>query len=658
MSSKPLNVAESQTSSRIEDRPGEPLITEVNGVEGNGTRKRHGERERGRESVEIGDSQADLVHESLAALPLPVSTGGHFANDTSDQELLAKPVSSRDWARRLEIKARIRPATIQPFPKLSAPLFPKLSAKLTNLMSIVPSHWRWLPFWLYVMSWIIIAAILILFNNYKATTIQGTPSYIDCTTQLWAWNAEICGADGVYCKPFANQSFVVRCPSLCHLTYNQNKRWLGPSQVGFMRPWVVGTGVYRAESWICPSAIHAGLVSKNLGGCAVVEIVGEATDYPSTTANGVTSLAFDSRFPKSYRLKPADSSHCTDFSWGILPIAIILVALFPLVRPSKGAFYFALVSAGFWHVIFIGIPIHDESWTAAAWGTYFVTLGFAYFLYKVIIRDTIPSPPHFPIDTFLFSTLPFYLALHMEILTAPLANFGLTSRAFREPTTLIVFVIAVPAVVILCLFQLWLLRRHGVLGSYLLGYGLAIIAYFLLPLVLFLHVHLHHYTLGLILLPLTRFVQTRPTLLIQGFLLGLVVQGLARWGPASPFDTSFQNLNGDEAVWIPRPEFTIDPAGLAANGTVNWSFGMDSLSTIPDGLPYDSFSLLLNDVEVYRGAESKFNLKTIKADSNPTRPYYVRVAFVQSGSALEYSYPVIVRGNGTVTYQNGTVVSL
>ncbi|KAI9096144.1 hypothetical protein DFS34DRAFT_581656 [Phlyctochytrium arcticum] len=565
-----------------------------------------------------------------------------------------------EWIYKVERITRIRPPVELPFPTLQKPLIPKLSAKLTSLLNYVPRRSRWLAFCVYIAIWITVSGLLISFNNYKATTSAGTPQYISCTSQLWEWKVESCGLNGTYCFPFSNQSFVIRCPSMCHQTFNQNKRWLGDSQVGFMQPWVVGGGNsnYRAESWLCPSAIHAGIVSSVWGGCAAVNVVGPSSNYESTSANGLTSLAFPSWFPKSYRLRAIPSSYCTDFSWGILPIFIIFILLFPLLHPSRGGFIFALVTSGFWYIIFINIPNHSESWTSGAWGNYLVALTYTFVLWRLFVRHTVPSPSRFPLDLFLFYTIPFYFALHMETITAPLANFGLTSRAFRETTTLIVFVVAVPIVVTVCLVQLWFIRRHGVLGKYILGYGLAIIAYFLLPAILSLHVHLHHYILGIILLPLTR-LQTRPGFLMQGFCLGLVIQGLGRWGPASPFDTSFQNLAGDEAVWIPRPAFAIDPVALRDNGTVSWRFqdAGSASTTIDTGLPYDGYSVLVNDVEMYRGPVPTTALTQLLAETDKTRPYYVRVALVSSGSALEYSYPTVITGSGNVTYPNGTTTS-
>ncbi|KAJ3012625.1 hypothetical protein HKX48_006187 [Thoreauomyces humboldtii] len=573
--------------------------------------------------------------------------------EDSDDEASRKHVYPA-WLRTLEAKLRLRPAVIQPMPVMTRPMLPGFSRRLAGVFKRVPCRWRWAVRCFYVLLWIIVAGLLISFNNYKAMTAEGQPTYLACNDELWEWQVETCGLNGVYCSPFANQSFVVRCPQECLQTRNLNQRWLGNTTQGFLAPWVVGSGPYRAESWICAAGIHAGVIKKHWGGCAAIDIVGEISNFESTTANGITTLPFPSWFPKAYNIRAISSSHCTDFSWGILPVAYLFSVFFSLFWPTKGSFIFALVSAGFWYGTFIAIPIHGDSWTSAAFGTYFVTLGYTYVLYTLFMRPSILYPARFPLDTAILYIAPFYLALHMEILTAPLSNFGLTSRAFRDPETLVIFVIGLPAVLIVCSAQLWLFRRHGMLVRYILAYGTAAIIYFVVAKIVGLSVHLHHYTLGIILLPLTR-LQSRTSLVMQGFLIGLVVQGISRWGPASPFDTAFQNQAGDEVVSVPRPSFAISPNALAANGTIAWEYGSSPGDPIPSGLSYDAFSLLLNDVEIYRGVEPSYNVQKLLTD--PLRDYYVRVSLVSSGSALQYCYPVVVTGSGKIVYQNGTIVT-
>ncbi|KAJ3168874.1 hypothetical protein HDU88_001201 [Geranomyces variabilis] len=579
----------------------------------------------------------------------------HPAGDGEDLDAHANihyPAFLNRWERRL----RLQPPTVRPPPQIRVPLLPRASDAMTSLLGRVPPRRRFLLRYAYVVLWVTLGALLILFNNYKANTAEGGPSYLGCTDQLWAWAPEQCGLNGIYCTPFNNATTIVRCPTECLATRNQNKRWLGFTQQGLLASWVVGgNGIYRADSWVCPAAVHAGVVSQHWGGCAAVDYIGDADFFPSTSANGVTSLGFDSRFPKAFKFRSLPSWHCTDFSWAVTPVAIIAISLFPLLWPSKGGFFFALISSGFWYAVFFAIPVHGDGWTSQAFANYFITLAFSYYLYKLFIAPVMLSPARFPVDTFILTIAPFWFALHTEIMSAPVSNFGLTSRAFRDPTTLVIFCVGVPIVLLVCGLQLWMFRRHGMLVKYLACYGVGFLVYFLLPMALGLSLHLHHYTVGIILLPLTR-LQMRTSLLAQGFLIGLVVQGISRWGAASPFDTSFQNNFGDENLSIPRPNFAVDPASLAANGTIRWEYGaINPSEPVPSGLAFDGFSLIINDVEVYRGAYANYSWPGFLSETTKDRNYYARVSLTAQGSVLEYSFPVMLTAGGTVTYQNGTV---
>ncbi|KAI8816978.1 uncharacterized protein EV422DRAFT_543786 [Fimicolochytrium jonesii] len=581
--------------------------------------------------------------------------------------------------RRLELFLRIRPPTLHPYPRLTHPWLPRISKPLSTLLDRLPSTVRFIPRFLYPFLWLLTFALLVSDNNYKATTSEGAPQYVSCTDQLWAWASQQCGLDGMYCSPFANASFVIRCPAECASTRNQNRRWLGGTMQGWLVPWVVGGGPppssgtasapYRAESWLCPSAIHAGLISNHWGGCAAIDLIGATTAFPSTTSNGITSLGFDSWFPKSYTVRAlAHTAHCTDRSWAYLPILLVFALLFTtFTRPSRALFTFTFVSFGFWYTIFLGaVPIHGDGWTSAAFGTYLVLLAFTHVLHTHVIRHTLPTPLHsFPLETAILVIAPFTFILHLELITAPLTNFGLTSRAFADPQTLIIFIIALPLVLAICAIQLFHLRKHGLLGSYLLAYAAAVAVYLLLPKLLGLYIHLHHYILGLLLAPLTR-IQTRASMILQWACVGLLVQGVARWGPASPLATAFENTGGDEVVSVPRPELVIDQARLANNATIAWRYADDGGTattaydpgnyTIPAGLPYDAFSLLLNDVEVYRGPRATYRVEMMGAVGGRRMPWYVRVALVSGGSPMEYSWPVWVSADGAVGWPNGTVL--
>ncbi|KAJ4314874.1 hypothetical protein N0V94_006252 [Neodidymelliopsis sp. IMI 364377] len=87
-------------------------------------------------------------------------------------------------------------------------------------------------------------------------------------------------------------------------------------------------------------------------------------------------------------------------------------------------------------------------------------------------------------------------------------------------------------------------------------------------------------------------MQTRVSLLCQGILVGLFVNGIARWG----FDPILQTaaaLRGDAQLGSGIPAIL-----AAVNGT-DITFTWDSILR-----GYEGVSVIVNDVERYRGVDS------------------------------------------------------
>jgi hypothetical protein len=89
-------------------------------------------------------------------------------------------------------------------------------------------------------------------------------------------------------------------------------------------------------------------------------------------------------------------------------------------------------------------------------------------------------------------------------------------------------------------------------------------------------------------------MQTRTSLFYQGLLIGLFINGIARWG----FDPVLQTpeaLRGDAALNSPLPSI-LEPAILLGPTVSNISFSW----TAPPFPRIDGISILVNDVERYR----------------------------------------------------------
>jgi hypothetical protein len=155
---------------------------------------------------------------------------------------------------------------------------------------------------------------------------------------------------------------------------------------------------------------------------------------------------------------------------------------------------------------------------------------------------------------------------------------------------------------------------------------------------------LHHYILGLVLLPGTS-LQTRPSLLYQGILLGLFVNGIARWDFDSVLQTT-DALRGDGKFESAIPRLLSPVISRAAEGLV-------AVFTWTEPRPgMDGISVLINDVErarIFLNDGVKSNVNSFEW----TRPVgvelneYIRFAFVVGGRALDYTKAGTLFRNGT-----------
>jgi hypothetical protein len=185
--------------------------------------------------------------------------------------------------------------------------------------------------------------------------------------------------------------------------------------------------------------------------------------------------------------------------------------------------------------------------------------------------------------------------------------------------------------------QVYFFQQEGRFRKYITLY-----AVFILTIVIFLtlpglNLRIHHYILALLLLPGTS-LQTRPSLIYQGLLIGLFINGAARWG----FDSVLQTpgaLQGDaqkgtELPVINAPDINwAGDAGGLSNITISWQ--------PPKGDGIDGISILVNDVERFRSYfEDAINHEENfewSRESDLDRPEYFRFAFMQGSSAGDYT---------------------
>jgi hypothetical protein len=205
--------------------------------------------------------------------------------------------------------------------------------------------------------------------------------------------------------------------------------------------------------------------------------------------------------------------------------------------------------------------------------------------------------------------------------------------------------LAIIILILLCVIigQAYCFWLEGRLIRYLGLYGIFISAILLCLLIPGVNLRIHHYILALLLLPGTS-LQTRSSLLYQGILLGLFVNGVARWDFDSVLQTS-EALRADAMLnsIVPislSPVIDAGAEGLAL--TLTWA---------PPPTLMDGISVLVNDVERSRiwldeGESGKREFQWTRSPDAHANEYF-RWAYLKDGRALDYSSPGILFGNGT-----------
>ncbi|KAK0721434.1 hypothetical protein B0T21DRAFT_373616 [Apiosordaria backusii] len=166
-----------------------------------------------------------------------------------------------------------------------------------------------------------------------------------------------------------------------------------------------------------------------------------------------------------------------------------------------------------------------------------------------------------------------------------------------------------------------------------------------------LELRIHHYVLALILLPGTA-MQTRPSLLFQGLLIGLFINGVARWGFDS-FLQTYDSIRGDGQYGSVIPEVVAPFIETLEMGvkqeTIHFKWlGLDDVVRLEEKI--EGISVLVNDVERFRGWFAETTLEDMvfgwprfrKADE------YFRFAFVrEGGNTLDWTEAGTWFVNGT-----------
>lgn len=527
--------------------------------------------------------------------------------------------------------------------------------------------------------WIVLAALCIgwlfgfsvLVDNMwfqGEVQVQGvwtSPQSFACSDALWGRNA-YCGLDGASCAPFSDTSFPFRCPSGCLGTTLLNSRTVGSLQYNY-RPLVVGGGPapYRADSFLCAAAQHAGVIG-NRGGCGVIRMVGTYVDYPSVTQNGVASIPFSGVFPSSFYVDAAAGQQgCIDERWKLYVLDVVMTALVALVlRPMPVVLLYAVCAdpswilsiVGFWHVNLVSELRDLPPPVGDAVGDFGPYLFVCFIIWKYGLSWVWPAFRKLPLEFGIFSLGLWWIGVLLDVVFAdvPLQRLEAHDIA-QQPGALTSLIVIILVIVGVGINQVIVMRNAGVLHKFVTLYVLAGVILGLCAAVPGEGIRLHHYIIAIALLPACCF-PTRLSLLASSILFGMFINGVARWG----FDGLLQDvkvIQGDATSETALPVFK--NSTNSGNGIIAWDPISPALAR-----EWSGFALLVDDVLRYQGPNTEYNMSSLVtsfADENSElmsannitnalmgNVHYLRLAFASAFNMGDFTTSALAWMNGTL----------
>lgn len=464
---------------------------------------------------------------------------------------------------------------------------------------------------------------------------------------VWKGKNSVCGLNAESCKPFDDREVIFRCPALCDReSWTYSSLTVGDQDVKY-RGYFIGGGKYekqsdkngeqeeedilsypyRADSYPCGAAIHAGVISAMYGGCVKLRFTGHQNEFPSKKSYYSTiedSIGFDSFFPSSFQFVkiPSTCTNCYDPRFSIVNINFFFGLPLIYFNYNSTIAYWISCIVGFWTIILtfdppIIINVQDPESLPTL-----VSLGFrrflpfcfiAYTIWHLCVKLTLIYPNSSICKTFVWYPL-FWIGLLNNVTFDRLPVDRLTLKDIVTQPGAITATIGIISTIVICAciqaYKVWL---AGKFQRYLFIYSIFIFGLIILGNLPGLNLRVHHYILALILIPGTA-TKGFSAMLFQGVLLGLLVNGISRWGLAAIEETSRSLRRADPTGEIKPPVF------VDFNDTTNelsWKNVDKTNPKIMDGVtlaPSDKlsgFSLLINDVERYNGYNTTIDIQRL-----------------------------------------------
>ncbi|KAJ0415074.1 LCCL domain-containing protein [Aspergillus carlsbadensis] len=499
---------------------------------------------------------------------------------------------------------------------------------------------------------------------------HGSPVKLSCWSRLWS-NSTNCGIDGDYCRPFDQETLAFRCPAACSGFMVLEPYFVGPQEINYQSLVIGGApqsesdvGIYRGDSSICQAAIHAGLLDDSKGGCGILRRTGEQGSFPAVDRNGISSVEFPSNFPLSFTFDTGESLKdgslkCQDLRWPLFTFSVIVSTLLSLVITSPAGFYSSIFFIVYFQVALSSDPPYSPDYyeiVSTALGRFLPCAFVGFAIYYFAVRHTLKDLDAHWDKTVLWLGPCWVGALNTDTFDKiPLSR--LTPHDLQQqPGAIPALIIIVLILLTIVITQALAFRKEGSLPKMLVVYGTLVAGVLTLLAVPNMNLRIHHYILSLLFLPGTT-LQTRPSLLYQGLLMGLFINGIARWGFDSILQTSAALLDGAELGSL-LPEIT--PSLLTFNSATSLSFSFEDLP-IPQDV--DGLSVLINDVERYHAFRADGAADVQIPNWNWTRvrggePEYFRFGYIKENALGGFWYqdftdPVTWSGDGG---WNGTLI--
>jgi hypothetical protein len=225
----------------------------------------------------------------------------------------------------------------------------------------------------------------------------------------------------------------------------------------------------------------------------------------------------------------------------------------------------------------------------------------------------------------------------------------------QQPGAKLALAIILLVLVLIIAGQIYCFWVEGRLARYLRLYALFLAAILLCLAIPGVQLRIHHYILALLFLPGTA-LQTRASLLYQGILLGLFINGIARWDFDSVLQTA-ADLRADGAFGSLLPSLLPPTLSWREEGDTRLLAAVFTWKPPPSESGMHGLSVLVNDVERARVffADAERGAKNFSwvRDAALDVPEYLRFAFVREGRTLDYTPAWTLFGNGSL----GTSIS-